>query len=188
MSEILPTETAEAPPAPDPIREIEQLRAANRRWRKAAIGTAVAFVFLFVLSLVQFLGTFITCRLLHEARQEAARARQDTMKAAAEIKEAERDLRQTREAVAQYLAQEKVKARTDIEEAKLRMGAIDAELMEIEANLTTLAAKTDKNQVERLSEQWLNKQKSNLLTERTKLKGTIDFLQSQKETLGRSAR
>lgn len=125
MTDLATTEPTAT--APDPIREIELLREVNRRWRRAAIGAAVAFFFLFILSLVQFMGTFITCRLLHEARQEAARNRQDMVKAAAEIKEAEQDLGKTREAVARYLAQEKVKTRTELEEAKLRMSAIDAE-------------------------------------------------------------
>lgn len=60
--------------------------------------------------------------------------------------------------------------------------------MEIQTKLTTLAVKTDKNQVERLSEEWLDKRKWELLTEKTKLKGTIDFLQTEMEALGRSAR
>ena len=129
MSEILTMEAAARTPA-DPIREIEKLRAANRRWRKAAIGAVVAFIFLFVVSLVQFLGTFITCRLLHEARQEAARNRQDTMKALVEIKEAEKELRQTRGDVAQYVDNEK--AKIEEREEAMRLFLIEVELRKLE--------------------------------------------------------
>jgi len=134
MNELLSPETAapvQTASKPDPIRELERLRAANQRWRKAATGAVVAFVFLFVVSLVQFLGTFITCRLLHEARQEAARNRQDTMKALGEMKEAQHELEKTQQLTA--LAVLMVKARTELEQLMSRLGAVTGELAAMEA-------------------------------------------------------
>lgn len=48
----------------DPIHEVYVLRELNRRWQRMAVGSIAFAVFLFVVSIVQFLGTFTTCRLL----------------------------------------------------------------------------------------------------------------------------
>jgi len=68
-------ETVEVMPL-DPIHEIHILREINRRWRRAAIGSILVAVFLGIVSVVQFAGTFITCRLLNKTREEAASNRE----------------------------------------------------------------------------------------------------------------
>ncbi|MBY0524447.1 MAG: hypothetical protein K2R98_13660 [Gemmataceae bacterium] len=81
------------PGAPvDPLTEIQKLREANRWWRRRAFGVGGAFVFLFVLSLVQFMGTFLTCQLLNEARREAAKANRETMEHLRELREARQQI------------------------------------------------------------------------------------------------
>jgi DNA repair exonuclease SbcCD ATPase subunit len=76
-------------PAEDPIVELQRLRAQNRRWRRSALGIGAAFVFLFVLSLIQFLGTITACKLLQEARRESARVNRETAEYLREIRNAQ---------------------------------------------------------------------------------------------------
>jgi hypothetical protein len=61
----------------DPMQDIALLREQSRRWRLRFYVSCLAFAFLFVVSLLQFTGTFLTCRMLHETRQEIQRLRSD---------------------------------------------------------------------------------------------------------------
>lgn len=60
----------------DLIQELRILRELNRRWRRVAIGAGFFGIFLAVVSVMQFAGTFTTCRLLSESRREATANRQ----------------------------------------------------------------------------------------------------------------
>jgi hypothetical protein len=66
------------PAAFDPVLELERLRALERSRRRVVLAIGAGFVFLFVLSLVQFLGTLTACKLLYEARRESARVHRET--------------------------------------------------------------------------------------------------------------
>jgi hypothetical protein len=71
---------ASAPPSncADPFPELEQLRRLNRQWQRGAVALGAGFVFLFILSLIQFLGTLTACKLLKEARRESGRTNRET--------------------------------------------------------------------------------------------------------------
>lgn len=74
---VTPVPATEAP-AVDPLVELQRLRDANRRWQRVGLLVGVGFMLLFVLSLVQFLGTIIACKLLTDARREAALVNRET--------------------------------------------------------------------------------------------------------------
>src|SRR5437016_4144876 len=61
----------------DPMQESVLLGEQSRRWRLRFYASCFAFGFLFVVSIVQFMGTFLTCRMLHETRQEIEKLRSD---------------------------------------------------------------------------------------------------------------
>ncbi|OAI48022.1 hypothetical protein AYO44_08170 [Planctomycetaceae bacterium SCGC AG-212-F19] len=67
--------------ATDPLPQMELLRRRHWRWRFVALVSLVGFALITVVSALQFWGTFVTCQLLAQARQDAERAREDTTKA-----------------------------------------------------------------------------------------------------------
>jgi hypothetical protein len=62
----------------DPVDELERLHDFVWRRRRMVLIIAGGFVFLFVLALVQFLGTLYACKLLADARHESARVHRET--------------------------------------------------------------------------------------------------------------
>jgi hypothetical protein len=74
---ITPEASAPARPAPDLVQDLVVLREENRRWRLRFYAACAGFVFLLVVSLVQFTGTFVVCRMVHETRQEIDKLRSD---------------------------------------------------------------------------------------------------------------
>jgi hypothetical protein len=89
-----PTDHLQTDVAEDPIVELQRLREQNHRWRRSALGIGAAFVFLFVLSLIQFLGTITACKLLQEARRESARVDRETAEYLREIRNAQQRAKQ----------------------------------------------------------------------------------------------
>jgi hypothetical protein len=69
--------SATAKPSAEPMRDIALLREQTRAWRLRFYASCVAFTFLFAVSILQFTGTFLTCRMLHETRQEIEKLRTD---------------------------------------------------------------------------------------------------------------
>jgi hypothetical protein len=78
---------------PDPLAELQRLRELNRRWRRGALAIGGAFVFLFFLSLVQFLGTLAASKLLKEAQRESSRMNRETADLLRELRSAQQRLR-----------------------------------------------------------------------------------------------
>jgi hypothetical protein len=66
--------------ATDPLPQMERLERSRWRWRFVALVGLIAFGIITPVSVVQFWGTFVTCQLLTEARQDAERAREETAK------------------------------------------------------------------------------------------------------------
>src|SRR5437879_3755311 len=62
--------------ATDPLPQMELLRRAHWRWKFVAVVSLAGFVLITVVSALQFWGTFVTCQLLAQARQDAERARE----------------------------------------------------------------------------------------------------------------
>jgi mono/diheme cytochrome c family protein len=83
-SENLPVATPVAEVDVEPVAagdfvvEIQQLREESTRWRGRFIAAGIAFVFLLLISVLQFIGTFITCHLLHVAQRDFERAQKET--------------------------------------------------------------------------------------------------------------
>src|SRR5262249_53130651 len=74
----MPKVDVEVVAAPDPVVELQQLREDGKRWKGRFIAACVAFAFLLFVSVLQFVGTFVTCNLLHVARRDAERAQKET--------------------------------------------------------------------------------------------------------------
>jgi len=83
----------EAPAASDPLVELERLRQLNRRWRRVALAIGAGFVFLFILSLIQLLGTQAACKLLKESQREAARNHRETVEYLRDLRATQHRLR-----------------------------------------------------------------------------------------------
>jgi hypothetical protein len=79
----------------DMMHFIETLRRAHRRWRRLALGAGAVIVVLLVVSLMQFLGTLMACRLLEEARKDAELSRQETNRALSRLDKANEALAET---------------------------------------------------------------------------------------------
>ena len=74
----IPSEASAAvKPSVDPMRDVSLLREQSRTWRLRFYASCLAFTFLFGVSALQFMGTFLTCRMLHETRQEIEKLRAD---------------------------------------------------------------------------------------------------------------
>lgn len=84
------------PPAKpvDPLIEIQQLREQQRRWKGRFLAVSVAFVFLLVVSVLQFVGTFITCQVLYAARRDSEHAQRQTRELLKDLAEARNSLNQ----------------------------------------------------------------------------------------------
>ena len=55
------------------LQEVERLRETAQLWRVRFLISCLAYVFLFIIAVIQFTATFMTTRLLHESRQDAQR-------------------------------------------------------------------------------------------------------------------
>jgi hypothetical protein len=64
--------------ATDPVPYLEKLRRTQRRWKLVGVACLFGFAVMTVLIAVQFAATWLTCRLLYEARQHADQAKQET--------------------------------------------------------------------------------------------------------------
>lgn len=75
-------ESPEAPepaaPTPEQLIELERLREAAQFWRSTTLSLAFLWMILLAVSFVQFAGTYSTCRIWHQARQEAQEAQQES--------------------------------------------------------------------------------------------------------------
>lgn len=71
-----PAALAPAAPTPAQLLELERLREAAQFWRSTTLSLAFLFMILLAVSFVQFAGTYATCKIWHEARQEAQEANQ----------------------------------------------------------------------------------------------------------------
>jgi flagellar motility protein MotE (MotC chaperone) len=60
-----------ATPSPEQLIELERLREAAQFWRSTTLSLAFLFALLLAVSFVQFAGTYSTCKIWYEARQEA---------------------------------------------------------------------------------------------------------------------
>jgi hypothetical protein len=67
--------------ATDPLPQMELLRRSHWRWKFVALVSLVGFALITCVSALQFWGTFVTCQLLAQARQDAERARAETAQA-----------------------------------------------------------------------------------------------------------
>lgn len=76
------SQTPEAPgpaiPTPEQLIELERLREAAQFWRSTTLSLALLWMILLAVSFVQFAGTYSTCRIWHQARQEAQEAQQQS--------------------------------------------------------------------------------------------------------------
>jgi hypothetical protein len=81
------------PAPPDPLAELQRLRELNRRWRRGALAIGAAFVFLFFLSLVQFLGTLAASKFLKDAQRESSRMNRETADILRELRSTQQRLR-----------------------------------------------------------------------------------------------
>jgi len=66
-------ELVSSPDAPDLIGEVNSLRESNARWKRRCIAGCLALIILLGVSFVQYMGTFVTCRMMDETREEVAR-------------------------------------------------------------------------------------------------------------------
>jgi septal ring factor EnvC (AmiA/AmiB activator) len=68
-----PTPEAPGPATPtlEQLIELERLREAAQFWRSTTLSLAFLFLILLAVSFVQFAGTYSTCKIWYEARQEA---------------------------------------------------------------------------------------------------------------------
>jgi septal ring factor EnvC (AmiA/AmiB activator) len=71
---------------------LEFLSQSRQRWRRSALIFVSSSIFLFILSCVQFWGTFEACRLVHNARKDADRANNEAAKHAKTIEHASEEL------------------------------------------------------------------------------------------------
>jgi len=78
--------------AQDLSPRLEFLHQSRQRWRRAALIFVSSSIFLFVLSCVQFWGTFQACRLVHNAQKDVDRANEEAAKHARAIEHAGQDL------------------------------------------------------------------------------------------------
>lgn len=103
------------PTPADPFVELERLRALNRRWRRVALGIGAGFAFLFILSLVQFLGTLTACKLLKETQRESARMNRETADYLRDIRNTQQRLRlEARTPATKDVAADSAKAAIDL--------------------------------------------------------------------------
>jgi HEAT repeats/Planctomycete cytochrome C len=61
----------------DPVIELQQLRDQHALLQGRFFAAGVAFVFLLVVSALQFIGTFVTCQILFAARRDTERAQRE---------------------------------------------------------------------------------------------------------------
>ncbi|OAI48021.1 hypothetical protein AYO44_08165 [Planctomycetaceae bacterium SCGC AG-212-F19] len=72
----------------DPVVELQQIRDENRRWQGRFVAACAAFAFLLFVSVLQFVGTFITCNILFAARRDTERAHKETLNVLKELRDA----------------------------------------------------------------------------------------------------
>jgi len=102
----LPAETpvADRAPVEQLLSTLMTLDEQKRRWRSRFLGAALVLGVLFAASVLQYAGTFATCRLLDEARREVEQLRNDQgLNAVRE--EAQRHLEQVTEQAANAAVQ-----------------------------------------------------------------------------------
>src|SRR5262249_7328217 len=85
--EIAPEEAAQAEVTQiaDPLVELQRLREATRWWKKAALTLVLAWLGMFVVSFVQYLGVSMNSDILEEAREEVEKSRRDSEQRLAEL-------------------------------------------------------------------------------------------------------
>jgi DNA repair exonuclease SbcCD ATPase subunit len=74
---------------PDPVKEIERLRAENRRWRWRCAAACLGLVVLGLVSMTQFAGLFVTCHFLNAARHDMEHAQRETAIVLDEVRRAQ---------------------------------------------------------------------------------------------------
>jgi hypothetical protein len=103
IPEAIPVE-AELVPSPDvhvelvqpadPVVEVQRLREQHRRWKGRFIAVCIVVVFLLIVSVLQFIGTFITCQMLFAARRDSENAQQRTTELLNQFADARNSLNQ----------------------------------------------------------------------------------------------
>jgi hypothetical protein len=78
----------------DPVIEIQHLREQQRRWKVRFIVSCVAFIVLLGVSALQFIGTFITCQILFDARRDSERSQRQTTELLKELADARTSMNQ----------------------------------------------------------------------------------------------
>ncbi len=84
--------------AADPLPQLEALRVSSQRWRGRALAAGAACLVLFVVAVVQFVGTFVTYALLWEARNELAKAQLEAKRTVTAIQHSQERIEQASEA------------------------------------------------------------------------------------------
>jgi hypothetical protein len=121
-AEPVVAELVAPPPTPQELlQDVQRLREDNQRWRGRFVAACAAFVFLFIVAVIQFVGTFITLRLTHEGRLDAQRLQKQTLEAVKLVGDARQQLG-TLEALEAVLNQQR--------DVLLSLKTRDAELQE----------------------------------------------------------
>jgi septal ring factor EnvC (AmiA/AmiB activator) len=71
---------------------LEFLSHSRQLWRRSALVFVTSSIFLFILSCIQFYGTFEACRLVHNTRQDVDKANEETARQAHIIERAAEEL------------------------------------------------------------------------------------------------
>lgn len=123
----------------DPVIELQQLRDQQQRWKGHFIAACIAFVFLLVVSVLQFIGTFITCQILFAARQDSERAQKETTQlmkdlgdARSSLDQAAKNLGDARQLYVQYVEIQTTLKSLEAQAARLvSIGHADARRLEL---------------------------------------------------------